>query len=602
MHKIDPTSVNAASTLRPAHPLKTRSKPEKPAATPTDAVVASVNDDRELYKLDRSALQSKEAPPAEQPAAKAPAAEPVAIAADGVVPLKGISVEVLAPITREAMESRELTVGFSEAALKQVEEIGGPAPISGPGVRDLRSLNWASIDNADTKDIDQLAFVEDLPEGRKRLLVAIADVAESMPKDSPLDEHSQLNTSTVYAPGNVQPMLPRELSTDWTSLNPDVDRRAMVTELIIGADGKVEKSDVFEAAVHNRAKLDYVSLSDWAEGGPMPETLKDRPDMQEQAKKQLEVGALLSQAAQERGALAFETERVYPQIEDDRVVGLVAEKKNAANEAVAQMMIATNVANSQFLSQKGFPVFQRALDPPGRWDKMRERAVEYAGELPAGKEMPSEIAVLPAEPSPAALSKFLSEYKERDPEGYPEASLGMLKLMGGSDYVVTKPGEPLRGHFGQGVAGGEAGYLHSTAPNRRYPDVITQRLLKAAVAGEPCPYSVAELESLAEGCNKQESAAKSAQRQVTKAATAHYLHSQIGTEYSAMVTGVKKKGTFVKLADLPIEGKLVQKFEGVDVGEKLTVKLKAVDLEKGYLDFENISARDEQPQGGMLMV
>lgn len=499
-------------------------------------------------------------------------------------------VAVLKEVTREAMESRGLTIGFSAEALEQVEKIAGPVPLQGEGVRDLRHLKWASIDNADTKDIDQLAFAEDLGGGRRRLLVAIADVAEAFGKGTPLDEQCQQNTVTVYTPGEVNPMLPKQMSTDWTSLNPDADRRALVTELIIGADGEVEKSTVFEAAVRNQAKLDYVTVSDWYENGGEPPAAMASPEMQDQVRLQMDTGLLLGQAAQRRGALAFETERVLPVVENGHLVDLVNEEKNSANEAIAHMMIATNVANARFLHEKGFPVFQRAVPEPARWDRMREVAAQAASHLPEGKEMASELAVLPAEADPAALARFLNEYKERNPEGYGEVSLSMLKLMGGSDYVATAPGEPLQGHFGQGVAGGELGYLHSTAPNRRYPDVVVQRLIKAAAAGQPCPYTMEELEAIADRCNKQESAAKGAERQVRKAAVSHYLASQIGEEYEAVVTGDNpKKGTFVRVMDPPIEGKLVEGYEAVDVGDKLQIRLKAVDLEKGHIDFVRTS-------------
>lgn len=558
-------ALSRANPLR--HQLAGRPAAKEESAGPTDTVGSAPQEEIPGYRFQAGLTATGE-----------------------VAPPPGISVDILAPITREAMESRGLTMGYSAEAMAEVKAIGGPAPITGQGVRDLRHLKWASIDNATTRDIDQLAFAEDLGNGRKRLLVAIADVAEVMGKDGALDQQAQKNTSTVYAPGNVQPMIPKELSTDWTSLNPGEDRRAVVTELIIGSDGKVEKSDVFEAAVHNHAKLDYVSVSDWHDGKTeAPGPLAGNPEMQEQARLQLEVGHLLGEAAADRGALAFETTRTRTVIEDDRIVDLADEKKNVANEAVAHMMIATNVANAKFLQEKGFPVFQRSVPDPGRWDRMREVAGKAATRLPAGHSIPPNLVPLPREASSKALSSFLGAYKENDPEGYPELSLSMLKLMGGSDYTVTPAGQPLSGHFGQGVSGGDQGYLHSTAPNRRYPDVITQRLLKAAMAGEPCPYSVDELQQLADLCNEKESATKGAARQVTKAAVSHYLTTQVGKEYDAMVTGSKKKGTFVKVLSPPIEGKLVVGGDEVDVGDKVRVRLDEVHMKKGYIDFSRVS-------------
>ena len=471
---------------------------------------------------------------------------------------------VLGERAKTALESRGLATSFSPESLGQMRQLGGPAPILEPHVRDLRGLDWASIDNADTRDIDQLAHAEELGEGKTRLRVAIADVAGSIPKDSPLDQDAQRNTVTVYTTGWIFPMLPEELSTDWTSLGPGVDRRALVTELSIDPDGKVTSSHIYEAAVNNKAKCDYVSVSNGLEGMP------------EQIRLQVETGRRLAKAAEARGALEFEADRVLPVVENGRLVDLVEEEKNIASEAVAHQMIATNIANAKFLHERGYPVLQRVVEAPERWDRMRELAGD----------------ALPPRPDAPALSRFLREFKQRDPEHYPAMSKSMLKLMGGGDYKVTRPGEPLKGHFGQGVPGGKIGYVHSTAPNRRFPDVIIQRLLKAALRREPCPYTLEELQTLADRCNKQESAAKSAEREVRKAAVADYLTSQIGQQFQAFVTGRnERKGTFVKVLDPPIEGKLVSGFEGLDVGSQVKVELTRVDPEKGYIDFTSLPNR-----------
>lgn len=455
-----------------------------------------------------------------------------------------LEVASLDPIVREALESRGLTVGFPPEVLAAAARLGGPVPVA--GVRDLRGLDWASIDNEDTRDIDQLAFTEALPEGRFRLLVAIADVAEAVEAGGALDLHCQRNTVTVYAPGHVQPMLPLSLSTDWTSLGPGVDRRALVTEMTVEADGTVSSCELYEAAVHNRAKLDYVGVSraSWPPGS--------------QIALQLAAGAAMARAAARRGALAFEAERVLPVIRDGYVVDLVEERKNVANEAVAQMMIATNTAAARFLHARGFPVLLRAMPPPERWDRLRELA-------------PS----LPEEPSTPALAEFLRAADSR------ETSLAVLKLIGASDYVVAAPGEPLAGHFAQNLAG----YCHSTAPNRRYPDVLVQRLVKAALRGQPSPYSAAELQALADRCNLMESKSRGAERQARKAVESAWATTQIGHRYAGLVAGVAAKGTFVRVVDPPLEGKLVEGAEGLDVGDRVTVELLAVDPRHGYLDF-----------------
>lgn len=564
---------------------------EAPPPAPTDALAESVEDGEDVAYKKQAGLQATSAPTKEQAQGEVRPDALQSGQAEQTPEDPGVPVSVLTDVSREAMESRGLTTEFSTEAMDQVRKMGGPPPILAPGVKDLRNLAWASIDNKDTKDIDQLAYAEDLGEGRTRLMVAIADVAEAIPQGSALDTQAQKNTVTVYTPGKVFPMLPEQLSTDWTSLGPGQDRRALVTDLVVDKDGNVESSQVYQAAVNNKAKLDYESVSAWMDGAKAPKALADAAGMDEQIRLQMDVGQRLGDAAKRRGALEFETDRVMPVVENGHLVDLVMEEKNQASEAVANMMIASNTANAAFLQKNGFPVFQRVVEAPERWDRMREVAVQEASRLPDGQEMPSELAILPAKPDPAALSNFLREYKARDPKHYSEVSQSMLKLMGGGDYMVTEPGQPLKGHFGQGVPGGDMGYVHSTAPNRRFPDVVIQRLIKSAAAGQPCPYSLEELQTLAERCNLQESAARGAERQVRKAATAHYLQSQVGEQYEATVTGRNpKKGVFVSVTDPPIEGKLVEGVDGLDVGDKVHVSLRRVDMKKGYIDFVPVPA------------
>ena len=597
---MDKLSPLAQTTLAQPHAARAASQANAPAKTapkrevsgpdhaPTDGM-AEPHEEEPLGILSRL---SRPAQPEAQ--AEATPQEP-----------EGIPLESLRPVAHEAMTSRGLSTEFSPEALAEVKALGGPARLDGPGVVDLRDKMWVSIDNESTRDIDQLAYAEDLGDGRKKLYVAIADVAESVKKGSALDVETQKNTVTVYNPGNTKAMLPEQLSTDWTSLGPDVDRRAIVTEMIIDKDGNVESSNTYEAAVRNKCKTDYKAVSGWLDGSrEMPENTSSQEGMADQIRLQIEAGEQLGKAAKERGALEFQADRVVTVEKDGRIIDLEAEKKNRASEAVANMMIATNTETAKFLHKAGFPVFQRVVKEPERWDRMREVAMHAAAELPAGKEMPSELAILPDKPDPAALSRFLNEVRERDPEHAPEVAQSMLKLMGGGDYVVTAPGEPLQGHFGQGVAGGETGYVHSTAPNRRLPDIVVQRMVKAARRGEPCPYTMEELNLLADRCNQMESAAKGAERQVQKAAVATYLQSQVGEEYVALVTGNTKKGVFVKVLDPPIEGKLVEGIEGSDVGDRLRVSLRGVDAQKGHIDFARIEELPkEQPAGGgpMLM-
>ena len=486
--------------------------------------------------------------------------------------------QVLEATAREALESRGLASQFLPSVLEQMESISGPA--SCDGISDFRHLLWASIDNEDTRDIDQLAYAEPLEDGAIRLLVAVADVVEVVSQGSPVDLQALHNTVTVYTPGKVFSMLPLQLSNEWTSLGPDQDRRAMVVELLVDGEGVVVSSGVREGAVRNKAKLDYDSLSAWLEGrGPLPGPLT--AEMQEQIRWQMEAGRRLGIQGELRGALEFETDRVYPVVSDGYVVALVDETKNIASEAVAHMMIAANMAVASFLRRSGFPVFQRFVDPPQRWDRMYEVALQSAQAIGMG---PVDF---PPQPDPRILSKFLRDYKQRSPEDYPALTTTILQLMGGGDYAVTPPDLPLRGHFGQGIDGGEIGYVHSTAPNRRYPDVIIQRLVKAALRGQDSPYTYEELEAMARQCNLQESASKGAERQVRKVAIAKYLATRVGEEFNAVVTGNKpSKGVFVKVVDPPIEGKLLG--EG-DIGDILAVRLQAVDIRRGWIDFVPVS-------------
>lgn len=364
----------------------------------------------------------------------------------------------------------------------------------------------------------------------------------------------------------------------------------MVTELLVEKDGQLEQFSVYQAAVRNRAKLDYAGVSRWAEGGASPAPLLESEGMKEQIVLQLEVGLRLEVAAAQRGALEFEADRVMPVVEGGSVVDLVVEKKNVASEAVANMMIAANMANAKFLHQRGFPVFQRVVEAPERWDRMLQVAGEAAGKLPAGQSMEAQMSAFTSQPDPAALSAFLREFKRRDPENYGAVSGSLLKLMGGGDYKVVEAGQALRGHFGQGVRGGEEGYVHSTAPNRRLPDVIIQRLIKAALRGESPPYSVTEMQEMADHCNKQESAARGVEREMRKVATGRYLETQVGQEFNASITGVNpKKGVFLKVGDPPIEGKLADAAPGLDVGDPVRVRLQRVDAERGHIDFVLVS-------------
>jgi VacB/RNase II family 3'-5' exoribonuclease len=475
----------------------------------------------------------------------------------------------LCSIARRAMVQRGLLPDFSPEVMAETQAIAKAACDSGPLIRDLRSLLWASIDNDDSRDLDQLSVSERLTAGAVKILVAVADVDASVKAGSAIDGHAQINTTSVYTAAEIFPMLPEKLSTDLTSLSEGQERLAIVIEMIVGADGTVSESDVYRAAVCNRAKLAYNAVAAWLDGSaPAPPRIAVVPGLDEQLRTQDRVAQVMRRLRHQHGALSLETIETRAVFQENALADLRAEETNRAKQLIEDFMIAANGVTAKYLERKGLPSLRRVLRSPERWKRIVDLALE-SGEH------------LPAEPSAPALQDFLASRRQTDPAAFPDLSLAIIKLLGRGEYVVELPGQRVEGHFGLAVNH----YTHSTAPNRRFPDLVTQRLLKAAIAGQSMPYGNAQLGELARHCTEQEDNATKVERQVRKSAAALLLASRIGERFDAIVTGASGKGTWARISQPVAEGKVVNGFEGLDVGERIHVKLVRTDVENGFIDF-----------------
>lgn len=470
----------------------------------------------------------------------------------------------------DAMRTRGLLPAFAPQVLQEAEAARRRAPEQNGEIHDLRGLCWFSIDNDDTRDLDQLSVAEPLAGGGAQLRVAVADVDAMVPPGGAVDGHAETNTTSVYTAAGIFPMLPEVLSTDLTSLHEDQERLAVVVELQVEPDGSVAGARIYRAAVRNRAKLAYDGVARWLDGaGPPPAAFARVPGLEQQLRLHDALAARLRQWRFRRGALNVNTVSARPVFEDGRLVDLRPDEKNRAKDLIADLMIAANAATARFLVEQGFPSLRRFLQSPRRWDRLEALAASYGAKLPDA-------------PDPVALDQFLCERRTVDPEGFADLSLRVVKMLGSGEYAAAPPGVAGRGHFGLAVSD----YAHSTAPNRRYPDLVTQRLLKAALAGDAPPYGFEALAAIARHCTLQEDNANKVERQVLKAAAAWLLHDRIGESFDAIVTGAAPKGTFVRIARPLLEGRLVRGFEGADVGDALRVRLVAVDPGQGFIDFE----------------
>ena len=474
----------------------------------------------------------------------------------------------LAAIARKAMLERGLEADFPPAARQQLATITGPAPAI-PGLRDLRDRLWASIDNDDSRDLDQLTVAEPLADGQTRILVAVADVDALVRKGSAIDNHAAANTTSVYTPAAIFSMLPEALSTDFTSLNEDQDRIAVIADMLFTADGKLVASDIYRALVRNHAKLAYHSVAAWITGaGPAPQRIGASSDLADNLRSQDQVAQQLDAQRHAHGALSLETIEARPVFTGEVLSDLELDKKNRASQLIENFMIVANGAATRYLDSKQSPSLRRVLRSPERWERIVQVAAAFGEHLPKA-------------PDAVALEAFLVSRRAADPDKFPDLSLTIIKLIGRGEYVVDLPGGDAPGHFGLAVKD----YTHSTAPNRRYPDLITQRLLKAALAGAPVPYGADELSDLARHCTEREDAASKVERRVRKSAAALLLSGRIGEEFDAIVTGAAEKGTWVRIAKPPVEGRLIKGFAGLDVGHRLRVRLAGTDVQRGFIDF-----------------
>jgi len=475
----------------------------------------------------------------------------------------------LQSIAHRAMLQRGLLPDFSPAVIAETNRITQAAVASGGATRDLRDLLWASIDNDDSRDLDQLSVAEPLAGDAVRILVAIADVDALVEKDSAIDGHARTNTTSVYTAAEIFPMLPEKLSTDLTSLAEGQQRLAIVMEMVIAGDGTMTASDIYRAVVLNRAKLAYNGVAAWLDGtAPAPPKIATVPGLDEQLRIQDRVTQALKRVRHSRGALRLETLEVRPVFEEGVLADLLPDEKNRAKELIEDFMIAANGVTAKYLEKKGVPSLRRVLRTPKRWERIVALAAESGDRLPPT-------------PDAAALDAFLARRRAVDPVRFADVSLSVVKLLGSGEYALQQPGEPSDGHFGLAVKD----YTHSTAPNRRFPDLIAQRLLKAALAGQASPYTNDELATLARHCSDQEDNAEKVERQVRKSAAALLLAPRIGAQFDGIVTGASDKGTWVRISGPTAEGRVVRGFEGLDVGDRVRVQLVHTDVARGFIDF-----------------
>jgi len=478
----------------------------------------------------------------------------------------------LAQIAHNAMISNGLEPDFPPDALAQLKSIQGPAQEPAGSLKDMTRLLWCSIDNDDSRDLDQITVAEKLTDGKIRIWIAVADVDAVVKIKSPLDLHAQKNTTSVYTGVQTFPMLPEKLSTDLTSLSENENRVAMVIEMVVDQAGQTTEPQVYRALVRNQAKLAYNAVGSWLEGkGPIPPAVSKVPGMDQQLRLQDEAAQKLRALRHQHGALDLQTLQPRPVTQDGVVIDLQLETQNRAGQLIEDFMVAANGVTATFLTQNKFPTLRRVVKIPERWS----RIVAVAGDL--GEK-------LPADPDSKALSDFLARQRQKDPLHFPDLSLTVVKLLGRGEYVLEMPGQAPQGHFGLAVRD----YNHSTAPNRRYPDLITHRLLKTAFEKKNPAYTPDELSSLAAHCTQQENAADKVERQVRKSASAAFMANRIGEYFEALVTGASDKGTWIRLLTPPVEGKLVQGSHGLDVGDKVRVKLITLNIENGWIDFAKV--------------
>lgn len=477
----------------------------------------------------------------------------------------------LQAMARQAMLEHGFEPEFPPPVQQQLQELNAHPPQvpQSPAIRDLRNLLWSSIDNDTSRDLDQIEVAERLPNGEMKILVGIADVDAFVAKSTPIDFHAGKETTTVYTGVRNFPMLPEQLSTGSSSLLEAGDKLSVVIEFVVGKDGIVHSGSVYQAIVRNKAQLTYNAVGAWLENrGGAPEKVAASAELQSQLKLQDEAAQALKNERYRRGALNIETIETHPLILNEKIVDVVKQEKNRATELIEDFMIAANEVVARMLDSNKVSSIRRVVKTPERWPRIVELAAKLGGQLPAV-------------PDSKALNDFLIQCKTADPDHFADLSLAVIKLMGPGEYVLERPGDPEQGHFGLAVQD----YTHSTAPNRRFADLVTQRLIKAVLATQPAPYSNDELAAIALNCTQKEDAARKVEREMAKRIAAVAMSNRIGEVFDAIVTGVTPHGTFVRVLKPAIEGLLAQGQQGTDVGDRLRVKLIRTDVQRGYIDF-----------------
>jgi len=472
---------------------------------------------------------------------------------------------------RAAMLDKGFLPDFAPAVLAEVAQVvaaQGTAQVKA-GVEDLRGLLWSSIDNDDSLDLDQIEVAEAQADGTTLVRVAIADVDGSVRAHGAIDAHAAANTTSVYTGVTVFTMLPQPLSYDATSLKQDVDRPAVVISFRVHPDGTLDGERVSRALVRNRAKLAYSGLADWLGGkASVPERVSKVPGLQAQLELQNRATSALRARRVAMGALDLDTIEANPVMSNGQVVDLALTVDSRSRQLIEDLMVAANGVMARFLAAQKRSGIARVVKVPKRWDRIVELAAGLGTSLPKA-------------PDSVALEKFLLAQRAKDSLHFPDLSLAVVKLLGPGEYDLQRAGAPRVGHFGLAVED----YTHSTAPNRRFSDLVTQRLVKAALDGQPPPYSDADLQGVAARCTQMEDGARNVERLLRKMAAAVLLQRRIGQLFDGVVTGVSESGTFARLLSPPAEGRVVRGAKGLDVGDRVRLKLLATDPTKGFIDF-----------------
>ena len=479
----------------------------------------------------------------------------------------------LRAVARQAMIDAGFQPDFTPEMNAELRNIG-KQPDTGAPLKDLRNLLWSSIDNDDTRDLDQIEFAEQAPGGGWRLMIAIADVDAEVPKNSAIDSLAKEQTTTVYTGAVIFPMIPTGLSAGATSLFADVDRKSVVIDMQIDTGGGVTRADIYRAQVRNRAQLAYNSVGNWLDhGAATPAAVTAVSGIEAQLRLQATIAGTLRQTRVNNGALEIETVEARAVSQDGQVTAIEKAEKNTATDIIEDFMIAANGAVARFLEAHKVSCIRRIVRSPERWDRIVDLAKQF------GK-------TLPPQPDPVALHDFMVGRRQADPDRFPDLSLAIVKLLGPGEYILDQPGVEEPGHFGLAVQD----YTHSTAPNRRFADLLTQRVLKAVLANAPPPYTDDELASIARNCTLKEDAARKVERQVRKVAAAMLFSNRIGQRFRAIVTGKKPGGTFVRVMDPPVEGMLVRGGSAVDVGDEIEVELLSTNPQRGFIDFGRVGS------------